>query len=192
MGAACARTAQASVGCTAYVRIVEEDPPTDAASSQRPWWFVPALVGIALGGVVGAAFLPSPPDKTSRMLPQEQEVIDRLKVIGVPAVATGDSHFNDVLGSAFPSRDYVLGEYGEVSVTFPAFVGGPHDVRVCPAPNDTGQGRVVYVDGQVVRSVNSEPWVYLVSSRYFVSAPDERAVSVLQRGLGVIRAPCQG
>jgi hypothetical protein len=173
------------------VRIVEDGPPTDAASSQRPWWFGAALVGIALGGVVGAALLPSPPDTTSRMRPQEQEVIDRLKAIGVPAVAIGDSQLNDVLGSAFPSRDYLLGEYGEVSVTFPAFVGAPHDVRVCPTPNDTGaQGRVVYVDGQIARSVNLEPWVYLVSSQYFVVAADERAVSVLQRGLGVIRAPC--
>lgn len=167
---------------------MEQDPPSDAASSQRPWWFAPALVGIALGGVVGAALLPSAPDNTS---PQEKEVIDRLKVIGVPAVATGDSHFSDVLGSAFPSRDYVLGEYGEygeVSVTFPAFVGGPHDIRVCAEPN--GQGRLVYVDRQAVRSVNAEPWVYLVSSRYFVSAPDERAVSVLQRGLGLTKSLC--
>jgi len=125
------------------------------------------------------------------MLPQEQEVIDRMKVIGVPAVAIGEAHFIAVLGSAFPSRDFGLGEYGEygtVSIVFPAFVDAPHDIRVCAAPNN--QGRLVYVDRQMTSSVNSEPWVYLVSSRYFVTTPDERAVSVLQRGLGVTRAPC--
>jgi hypothetical protein len=168
--------------------IVDQGPEIEPASRPRPWWFAPALVGIALGSVVGAAVIPWPLDTTSA---QELEVIDRLKGIGVPSVATGDPHFSDVLGSAFLSRDYVLGEYGEyggVSVTFPAFVGGPHDIRVCAEPN--GQGRLVYVDRQMVRSVNSEPSVYLVSSRYFVIAPDERAVSVLQRGLGVTRALC--
>jgi hypothetical protein len=167
---------------------MDEGPQIEAASRPRPWWFAPALVGVALGGLVGAALLPAQPHDVASMPAQEQEIIDRLRATGVSAVAIGESHFNNVLGSAFPSRDFNLGEYGIVSVIFPAFVGGPHDIRVCPEPN--GQGRLVYVDGHMTSSVNAEPWVYLVSSRYFVMAPDEGAAGVVQRGLGVTRAPC--
>ena len=173
--------------CTSSVTIVDQGPQIEPASRPRPWWFSPALVGIVLVGVVGAAVLPPQPSKTS-MPSQEQEVVDRFKAIGVSAVGIGQLHFDAVLGSSFPSREFSLGTYGIVYVIFPAFADGQGDVRVCRAPND--QGRLVYVDRQVTSSVNAEPWVYLVSSRYFVIAPDEGAASVVQRGLGVTRAPC--
>jgi hypothetical protein len=170
------------------VTIVEEGPQIEPAGRSRPWWFAPAVVGIMLGSVVGVAVLPPQLGKTSPS--QEQELVDRLQAIGVSAAGIGQLHFDATLGASFPSREFSLGTYGIVYVIFPAFVDGQGDIRVCASPNGTGQGRVVYVDGQITSSVNAEPWVYLVSSRYFVIAPNDGAASVIQRGLGVTRAPC--
>jgi len=166
--------------------IVDQEPPVEPARLPRPWWFIPALVGVVIGGGVGVAFLPPQPSKIS----PEQEVVERFKAIGVPAVGIGESHFDAALGSSFPAREFRLGAMGTAYVIFATFIDGPHDVRVCTAPNDTGRGRVVWVDKQITSSVNAEPWVYLVSSQYFVSTQDETAASVAQRALGVTRATC--
>ncbi len=167
--------------------IVEEGGVTGQAKGRRPWWFAPALVGIAVGAVVGFAFVPPQPHETPKLL-KEQEVLDRLRAVGVSAAAIGETGSDSVLGSAFPARDFSLGEYGSAYIIFPAFVDAPHDIRVCTPQNN--QGRVVMVDGLVTSSVNAEPWVYLVSSQYFIIAPDACAASVLEVGLGVTHARC--
>lgn len=172
---------------TCDVTIVEQGGVAEPAQGRRPWWFAPALVGIAVGAVVGFAFVPPQPHERP-MLPREQEVLDRLRAVGVSAVAIRETRSDTVLESAFPARDFSLGEYGDASIIFLAFVDGAHDIRVCTAQNN--EGRVVMVDGLMTSSVNGEPTVYLVSSQYFVFAPDARAASVLEVGLGVKRARC--
>lgn len=168
--------------------IVEGDSQAEARKVPRPWWFAPALLGIGLGALVGIGLpspseLPSPSDKT-----RAQHVIDRLAAIGITADRLGDTQFDTVLGSALPAQNYDLDGYGGAYVVFLDSVYGPAEIRVCDPPDH--QGKRVYFGGQETSSVNGAPFVFLVNSRYFVAAPDQRTAAVLQRGLDVTPADC--
>lgn len=181
-------------------------------AERRPWWFLPALAGIVLGGIVGLVVPESGPfirqgegPAPSARLPtveQERKVTQAFENSGAHVTRVSPSKFDWLFGNAAPSSAVFQGTLeGEEFWLDVHFLATPvESVTACSNRGASGEteftvsinGRPqVLGEGSVTGSLGAAgPMYFAQSEQLFVMTPHAPALDALRSALAVSTPPC--
>lgn len=190
--------------------VIDEHP--HARVQRRPWWFLPAVAGIVLGGLVGLLAPDSPsfmrqesvPASSPRLPTAEQQraVVQALEESGARVTRVSPTKFDWLFGNASPTsaifQGTLDGEEFWLDVHFLAT--RLENVTACSNRGASGQteftisvnGRLeAWADGRVTGTLGAAtPMYFARSEQLFVMTPHAHVLDALHRSLAVSTPPC--
>jgi hypothetical protein len=191
--------------------MVIDEHPHDRGQ-QRPWWFLPALAGIVLGGLVGLSALESlsymrqeePPASTSRLptAEQQQAVVQALEKSGARVTRVSPTKFDWLFGNASPTSAIFQGTLdGQEFWLDVHFLATPlESVTACSYRGAAGETEFIisvngrpqaWGEGRVTGSLGAAtPMYFARNEQLFVMTPHASALDALRRSLVLSTPPC--
>jgi hypothetical protein len=179
---------------------------------RRPWWFLPAVAGIVLGGLVGLLTPESlsfmrqeeAPASSSRLPTAEQQraVVQALENSGAHVTRVGATKFDWLFGNASPTSALFQGTLrGEEFWLDVHFLATPlKSLTACSNRGASGETEFtisvngqpqVWGDGKVTGGLGAAgPMYFGRSEQLFVMTPHAPALDALRGSLAVSTPPC--